>query len=684
MTARPSIPADKPTTGAPLKLSSGDFRFLSAWVQGIDVREAWGRYMLARGAGDLRRIRTTTRTLLDLLAAVAKRHGDPVAASLLRRDPARIKSAELGSSADASGAVPNGSALAAMPVSTPPPAPPPALLPTLDEFAETLGDPDFYSQAELTELWEQRYGKEAVLAPGTGAMAVDAKGVPRLRDTPAHRATKRRARLVQRQLEALKRLELLAASAPEPDDETQAWLDVETARRLRSVGILRLRELSYYVKAHGYRWYRKVPRIGEEGATRLVRWLQQHEASLGVVPVASTVPRTQLPPLVTTPRPTTGVVPLERLQVPYALSGAQGANRAPADRCRAKARNDYEAINEWLELRRPLNDTGNPHTYRAYRKEAERFLLWSLFERRKALSDLDHTDCIEYRRFLANPGVLWIGTKSAQRWSEQWRPFEGPLAPRSRKSAEIIVTSLCSWLVEVRYLDSNPWSQVPKGNKALPMQELRSLSDRQWELVNGWLFGLPQTRANARLYMMFRLALGTGMREAELANARVGWLHPDTDEEGELAWNLHVIGKGGKEREVPLPRKLTKQLFEHLASKGLVVEGGLDEIDPGTPLLSALEDPMRGMAPARVYELMKAALEACARWVERTDPQAAERIRRASPHWMRHTHGRKFVEAGGDRGVLRQNLGHASDATTAIYDRSEAKRRRREVEKVFG
>ena len=42
------------------------------------------------------------------------------------------------------------------------------------------------------------------------------------------------------------------------------------------------------------------------------------------------------------------------------------------------------------------------------------------------------------------------------------------------------------------------------------------------------------------------------------------------------------------------------------------------------------------------------------------------------------------MEAGGDRGVLRQNLGHASDATTAIYDRSESKRGRREVEKVFG
>jgi len=90
------------------------------------------------------------------------------------------------------------------------------------------------------------------------------------------------------------------------------------------------------------------------------------------------------------------------------------------------------------------------------------------------------------------------------------------------------------------------------------------------------------------------------------------------------------------------------------------------------------------MAPDRIYELMKAAVRKCADEIQADDPKAAERIRRASPHWLRHTHGRKFVEAGGDRGVLRQNLGHASDATMAIYDRSGAQHRRREVEKVFG
>jgi len=646
------------------KLTSGDFRFVSAWVQGIDVQDAWDRYMSHRGSGDLRRIRTTARGILDVLASLSKRHGDPEVAVLLRRDGARIK-------------VPVSASLRPLVKSSTATSPnAPGSMPSLEEFAAELDDPSFYSEAELVQLLEERYGKVASLRPAGAGRE------PQRRDTPELRAQRRRGRLVQRQLDSLRKLELLAATSPAPEDALEAWLDIETAKRIRSVGVFKLSELMFFIRLHGYRWYRKVPRIGEHGAGRLVRWLRQHEETLGQLSAVALLPQSKLDAWTLSPRPSVGVVPIERLRLPTTLSGADGTNRAAPERCRARARNDYAAVLEWLELRRSTGETGNAHTFRSYRKEAERFLLWAVFERHKELSSLDHVDCLAYRQFLAGPGPEWVGAKSAPRWSEHWRPFEGPLALRSRKSAETIVVSLCAWLTEVRYLDSNPWTQVPKSNRPLPLQELRSLSDKQWGLVSAWLDELPDTPANDRLRMMFGLALATGMREAELAAARAGWLRQDMDEQGEPAWNLVVLGKGSKEREVPLTAKVTAQLAGHLARKGLGTDWG--ELDAETPFLSALLDPLRPMAPQRVYELMKAALRTCADSLESADPQSARRIRQASPHWMRHTHGRKFVEGGGDRGVLRQNLGHASDATTAIYDRSEAKRRRREVEKVFG
>ena len=646
-----------------MKLTCADFRFLNAWVQGVDVHDAWDRYMRHRGNEDPRRMRTVVRTMLDMLASIAKRHGDPRTAALLRRDSTRIKLPAL--SLPRSG-----------PATSSADKPTRSTIPTLEQFAAELEDASFYSEAELVELLEDRYGKVASLRPDGASQQAW------LRDSPEMRAEKRRGRLVQRQMEALRRLEVLAATTPSPSDAIAAWFDSETAKRLGWVGVRRLSEFMFFIRLHGYRWYRKVPRIGESGAVRLVAWLRQHEGSLGPVAITALAPLTKLDPAAIAPRLTIGVVPIERLRLPSTLSGTDGSNRASPERCKARARHDYAAVLEWLELRRPVGDTGNAHTFRAYRKEAERFLLWAVFQRHKALSSLDHVDCIEYRRFLGEPGPEWIGAKSVPRWSEHWRPFEGPLSPASRKIAETIVTSLCAWLVEVRYLDSNPWAQVPPSNRHQPLRELRSLSDKQWELVHGWLLGQPRTPAGDRLCFMFSLALATGMREAELAAARAGWLRQDVDEEGEPAWNLVVVGKGGKEREVPLTARIASQLATYLEEKGLGAD--LAALDPQTPLLSALNDPMRPMNATRVYELMKAALRACADSVERHDPRSAGRIRQASPHWMRHTHGRKFVEGGGDRGVLRQNLGHASDATTAIYDRSEAKRRRREVEKVFG
>ena len=635
------------------KLTPADFRFVSAWVQGIAVQDAWQRYQAHRGEGDLRRIRTTVRTILDQLAAVAIRHGDPQAAAILRRDPVSIKPSRAATKGEAAAAA----------------------MPTLAQFAATLADADFYSERELVELLEERYGKVASLRP-------DAAARTRSRETPELRAIKRKARLVARQLEALRRLETLAASRPVPADPTAAWLDRSMCQRLQTVGVLTLQEAMFYMRLHGYRWYRAVPGVGEGKARRLIQWLGEHEDTLGGIAPTALAPLSKVADWLKQPPPAIGVVPIERLRVPSSLSGERGSNRAATERCKARARNDYQAVVEWLELRRPSADTGNAHTFRAYRKEAERFLLWAVFERHKALSDLDHVDCIEYRRFLADVGPLWIGEKSVPRWSEHWRPFEGQLGLRSRKAAEAVVTTMCAWLAEVRYLDFNPWRQVPKVNRGAALQELRSLSDKQWKLVDAWLQALPDTPANDRLRMMFALALATGMREAELAGARAGWLRQDTDEEGELAWSLIVLGKGHKEREVPLTAKVTHQLESHLDRKGLGAD--LSAIAPAVPLLSGLAQVMTPLQPERVYELMKAALAACADTVEDAEPKAAQRIRQASPHWLRHTHGRKFVEAGGDRGVLRQNLGHASDATTAIYDRSGARHRRKEIEKVFG
>lgn len=59
--------------------------------------------------------------------------------------------------------------------------------------------------------------------------------------------------------------------------------------------------------------------------------------------------------------------------LPEELDGSRGENRMSQDHCHIQASNDWEAIQCWL-----AEFENSPHTYRKYRIEAERLLLWSI------------------------------------------------------------------------------------------------------------------------------------------------------------------------------------------------------------------------------------------------------------------------------------------------------------------
>jgi site-specific recombinase XerD len=611
-------------SGTTRRLSPAHFAFVRAWAEGLDLVDAWNRYLYLDGSGDARRARGELTRLLDELRSMARAHQRPEIAVLLRRDPEAIP--------DKAG----------------------PKVPTLEEFAAQQPE-DFYSESELVELYQSQYG------------AVDSAS-----------AARRRQRLRERQLRAVQWLEQVGAPAPSPTDPTEAWLDERVAQRLAVVGIRTLGELVFWIRTKGFRWYRGVPRIGPEGASRLVRWVREHEASLGRLPIPALAPVAQVDTVALTPAPRAGIVPLERFSPPSERDGSRGINRAPQERCKVAAANDYEAVQAWLRLR-----VAGTHTWRAYRKEAERFLLWAVMERRKALSSLDGDDCVAYRDFLAAPGPEWIGPRNSQRWSESWRPFEGPLSARSQLVAVTIVRSMCEWLVRRHYLDSNPWDDVPSRQDAPSMPQLRALSQKQWALVQGWIaeeLALAPCPSLRRLKFMLDFTYMTGLRLAELAAAKLGWLRLEQLDDGEWAWSIMVLGKRKKWREVPLPEAAVQALRASLLDRELSSDPLAN--DPETPLVAKIgaEEPL---CEARIYEILTDGFKRCAGHVYRTDPRAAEWIRQASTHWLRHTYASHSAARGVPQDVLQANLGHESPATTSIYVRAEKARKHRAMQAAF-
>ena len=686
----PASLARSPTPASPArrrKLHVGHFAFMRAVVQGIDMRSSWDRYLRIEGeATDQRLVRSTIAWIRDEFAAAAKREDRHGTARLVRIDVAKI-------------------------------ADPSLELPSLEVFAERRGLEDF-SQSEQIAAYEAEHGK-------------------------ATARQKRRAKLIARQLDALRWLEGLIAQAPRAGDAVAAWLNPALASHLEAADLFTLAQLVERVNGIGRRWYAGIKAMGEGKALRIVEWLREHEASVGLCVGAHVAqPRSKLyaHELNAVVAPATEIRPLEKFIVPADLDGSCGAYRRPQAQCLLKATNDYQAIFAWLRSKHGLTvdqkaklnarrrgnriaggDTGVEqgldwlqalsNTQRAYRKEAERFLLWAIVHKGKALSSMTNEDCTEFRDFLADPQPRnrWCGDRGRERWSPLWRPFEGPLSASAQRQAITILKNLYGFLVDQNYLMGNPWSAVGVPRSAGPKVNAgRSLTLAQWQFVRRQLEMLPTTSANTRLAFGLHLLYATGLRLSEVVAATVDdlqWVEypgDSMDDQPLEGWMLRVIGKGQKEREVPVPTDLVGQLAKYLASRGLdpnpqdignqgahLLGKASDAAERAPGLKGRLRtgerlDPREGIAATTFYDQTKAFFTDCADVLQgQGDAKGAQQLAKASTHWMRHSHASHAIAGGMPIEIAQQNLGHASLATTTIYVTTESKRRMKAVERFW-
>ena len=672
------IPARSPnplSVARQRKLHVGHFAFMRSVVQGLDPRESWERYFRIEGeATDQRTVRATIVWIRDEFAAAAKREDRFGTARLVRIDATRI-------------------------------ADPSLELPSLEAFAEAHGLED-ERQADQIAAYEAEYGR-------------------------ATQRLRRRARLIARQLEALRWLESLVAQSPKAGDSVAAWLNPTLASHLEAADLFTLAQLVERINGVGRRWHAGIKAMGEGKALRIVEWLREHQDTIELqLGRHVAMPRSKLyaHELQAVVLPATDIRPLEKFIVPAELDGSRGLYRRPQAQCLLKATNDYQAILAWLRSKHGLTPEQKAHlkarrrqrdigveqgmdwlqalsnTQRAYRKEAERFLLWAITYKGRALSSMSNEDCIEYRDFLADPQPRsrWCGDRGRERWSPLWRPFEGPLSASAQRHAVTILKNLYGFLVDQNYLMGNPWSAVGVPRTAGPKVNAgRSFSLAQWQFIEGQLKMLPATSANQRLTFGLHLLYATGLRLSEVVAATVDdmqWVEypaDASDDEPMEGWLLRVIGKGQKEREVPLPADVVGELARYLVSRGLVADpedignhgafllGKASDTADRAPGLSRgqAHDPRQGIAGTTFYDQIKAFFADCASELQgQGDAKGAERFAKASTHWMRHSHASHAIAGGMPIEIAQQNLGHASLATTTVYVTTEKRRRMKAVE----
>lgn len=479
---------------------------------------------------------------------------------------------------------------------------------------------------------------------------------------------------------ALDALRATAIPTPQPADPVVRWLSPRTARALTTAGISTLGELTLFIQRRR-RWWQPVPGLGVTSANTVATFLDAHpELRQRAAQVVASYCTGQLLPV------------WSLSSLPATLDGSQGRFRAPRETCGLAATSDAEAIAAWLALRE------SAHTVRAYRREAERLLLWAIVERKQPLSSLTTEDATAYRTFLRRPVPVarWIGPH-CPRSSPSWRPFARALTPRSAAYALTVLRALFAWLVDQHYVVINPFAGVTvrDARPRTPFDTAHALDDREWKTVRTFAGRLERhgwtTAAAQRLRFVLDFGYATGLRANELVTATLG----DVDRDPHGAWWLDVTGKGTKAGRVALPPLAMNALRQYLKERRLPVRRA--RWRPDTPLVATLAagpDGDRnnaggtlvgtGISAARLRQMMGELFQEAAEHVKTRSPALAARLRHASPHWLRHTHATHALNAGVELVAVRDNLRHASISTTSTYLHGNDSRRARQVSIAFG
>jgi len=619
----------RPATAVERKIGRHHIAFFRSILLGMDISEMSDRYL--ETGMDLRRAKATLVWVQDTLRQAALRRGKRRDAHLFRMRVAASSSTNER-----------------------------APIPSLEEYRAEFDPDGFFLEKELIQSYLDAY--------------------PQAVDT----GHKKRQRLIDRQVAALKWIESLITAEPVRDDWVAAWFDTTISNRLNLAGIPTIGRLVDRIAERGYRWWVGVPRLGVKGAARIVAWLRGYESSLGALPLQSLAPSRSLPSglIAQTRKQQTDVVPLESFIVPCDLDGRSGSNRHPGAP-RIDAPDDYRAVFVWLATK-----SGNPNTQRAYQKEAERILLWAILERGKAMSDLTVEDCASYRDWLSMIGRTepeWIGAKKVERHKQAWKPFDGALSASSVRHALTIIGNLFEWLVRVQYCSFNPWSAVAKsltahGAESDPDVEFtRALSVGQWGYMMGHLLELPVTPCTVRLRFALPFSHATGLRLSELIDASIGRIYtmPLSDGLG-VRWMLKVYGKGGKWRTVPLPGAVILLLQEYLAYRGMSPDIMSNPAE--TPLIAS-ETSNRALTTSALSKAIRSFFNDIAQSLKESDKHVdAKAFERATVHWVRHTCGSYLALSGVPVNVIQRLLGHASLQTTSIYTDTSDENMWREVE----
>ncbi len=255
-------------------------------------------------------------------------------------------------------------------------------------------------------------------------------------------------------------------------------------------------------------------------------------------------------------------------------------------------------------------------------------------------------DLAELGRFLRSAKVAGLAAADARtlRAYLVWLHGRG-LAKASIARKLATARSCFRFLARRGHIATNPARQVasPRLPRRLPSFLPK---DESKELLDA---PLEDSAAARRDRALLELLYASGLRVAECCGL-------DLEDLDRRHGTVRVLGKGGKERVVPVGDAALAALDEYLASRGgLASPGGPDRRGSGHngPLFRNLRGGR--LTTRSVYSIV------------RRRARAAGIARRVTPHTLRHTFATHLLGEGADLRLIQELLGHSRLSTTQRY-----------------
>lgn len=272
--------------------------------------------------------------------------------------------------------------------------------------------------------------------------------------------------------------------------------------------------------------------------------------------------------------------------------------------------------------------------------QVQSFLNYIEFEKRYSKHTLESyaNDLQQFETFLLRDEteLLQVSHLHIRNWMVSM--MEQKITTRTVNRKISTLKSFYKFLLRRSIIKKNPLTKVqsPKISKRLPVFVDTIGIDK---LLHQTEF--PEGYEGARDRIILELLYGTGMRRSELLNLK----ESDIDS---YQLQIKVLGKGNKERLIPLHRNLIQSVQHFIAEKKKQFES-----QEGNFLLT--DNKGKKATPALIYTTVKKYLN------------LVTTVDKRSPHTLRHTFATHLMNNGADINAVKELLGHSSLAATQVY-----------------